>query len=144
MFYGQDRRQLRRVYVQAWAKHRRGEPLAGIEAIIVAIAARHPEYHALLETAESAVDRDWQPELGETNPFLHLAMHTAIEEGLSVDEPPGVRALYQVLLGQLPDEHAVQHHMMECLGEMLWQASRAGTLPDTGSYLACLRRLAAR
>ena len=35
----------------------------------------HPEYHALLDQPERYLERDYQPESGETNPFLHLSMH---------------------------------------------------------------------
>jgi hypothetical protein len=141
MLFGQNRRELRHVFIHAWQKHRAGQPLEGAEHLIARVAERHPEYHALLDDAES-VTRDWSPDQGESNPFLHMAMHLAIEEGLMLDEPRGVRALYQSLLGRFPDEHVLQHGMLDCLGEMLWQAQRAGLPPDTGTYLDCLRRLA--
>ena len=107
----------------------------------VQVLLRHPEYHPVLEQSEAARERDYFPEAGETNPFLHLGMHIAIEEQLSIDQPPGIRGLYQKLLSRYPDEHAVQHHMMECLGEMLWQASRQKTAPQETVYFDCLRRL---
>jgi hypothetical protein len=55
----------------------------------------HPEYHRVLEDRERYLDRDWKPEGGDTNPFLHIAMHLAIEEQLSIDQPPGIRAAVQ-------------------------------------------------
>jgi hypothetical protein len=30
--------------------------------------------------------------------------------------------------------------MMECLGEMIWQAQRGGTQPDAAVYLECLEK----
>jgi len=138
MLYGQDRRELRQVFFRAWRKHRTGEPLEGAERLIVAVALRHPEYHDLLGQPEPGADRDWLPELGETNPFLHLSMHIAIEEQLAIDQPRGVRLQYARLCRQFGDEHAAQHRMMECLGEMLWRAGRAGVQPDMQVYLDCL------
>ncbi|MEK7758189.1 MAG: DUF1841 family protein, partial [Pseudomonadota bacterium] len=70
MLYGQDRRELRQVYFRAWRKHAAGEPLEGAEQLIVTVALRHPEYHALLDRPEAGEDRDWLPEMGESNPFL--------------------------------------------------------------------------
>ena len=140
MLTGQDRGQTREVFFRAWRAHREGRPLEGVEKLIVQVALRHPEYHPVLEQSEAARERDYFPEAGETNPFLHLGMHIAIEEQLSIDQPPGIRGLYQKLLSRYPDEHAVQHHMMECLGEMLWHAGRAGTAPDPQLYLTCLAR----
>jgi len=141
MFISQDRTQTREVFFRAWRAHREGRPLAGVEQLIVQVALRHPEYHALLDRPEDARDRDYAPESGQSNPFLHLGLHIAIEEQLSLDQPRGTRNYYQKLLRQLPDEHAVQHRMMECLGEMLWRAQRDATSPEESVYLACLRRL---
>ncbi len=141
MFVSQDRTQTREVFFRAWRAHRAGQPLAGVEQLIVQVALRHPEYHALLDRPEHARDRDYALESGQTNPFLHLGLHIAIEEQLSLDQPRGIRGYYQKLLQQLPDEHAVQHRMMECLGEMLWRAQRDATAPEESDYLACLRRL---
>ena len=141
MFAGQDRGQTREVFFRAWRAHREGHPLEGVEKLIVQVVLRHPEYHALLEHPEPARERDYFPESGETNPFLHLGMHIAIEEQLSIDQPRGIRGYYRKILMRLPDEHAAQHHMMECLGEMLWQANRQATAPQETVYLDCLKRL---
>jgi len=108
------------------------------------VLLRHPEYHSTLEQSEATRERDYFPETGDTNPFLHLGMHIAIEEQLSIDQPSGIRGLYQKLLSQHPDEHALQHYMMDCLGEMLWQANRQASAPQETVYLDCLRRLASK
>ena len=140
MLYGQDRRELRQVYFRAWRKHSANEPLAGAEHLIVTVAQRHPEYHDLLGKPEAGEDRDWLPELGEANPFLHMGLHIAIEEQLAIDQPHGIRLHYAHLCRQYGDEHAAQHRMMECLGEMLWRAGRDGVQPDMQVYLDCLGR----
>jgi hypothetical protein len=136
--YGTDRAGLREVFFRAWRKYRAQEPLEGIERLVVDVALRHPEYHTFLDDPESHAERDFFPELGETNPFLHLAMHLAIEEGLAIDQPRGLRDRYRALLGRQPDEHAAQHSIMECLGEMLWRAQRTGTPPDEAAFLRCV------
>lgn len=143
MLLGQDRRQTREVFFRAWQRHRENLPLEGVEPLIVAIALRHPEYHALLESPAQAEDRDYLPEGGQTNPFLHMGMHIAIEEQLTLDQPRGIRAQYQRLCARLADEHTVQHHIMECLGEWLWHAGRGSAAPPPETdYLDCLARLA--
>ena len=113
MYAGQDRGETREVFFRAWRAHREGRPLEGVEKLIVQVLLRHPEYHPALEQSEAARERDYFPETGDTNPFLHLGMHIAIEEQLSIDQPPGIRTYYQKLLRRYPDEHTVQHHMME-------------------------------
>ena len=107
------------------------------------IVMLHPEYHAVLEDRERYLDRDWKPEGGETNPFLHLSMHLAIGEQLSIDQPPGIRAAVQRLARKLDSEHEARHAVMDCLAEVIWQAQRNGVAFDNAAYLACLERKAA-
>lgn len=140
MLYGHDRRQMRAVFFRAWHKHRGGQALEGVERQVVAVVLRHPEYQALLDTSDASAERDWLPELGESNPFLHMALHIAIDEQLATDRPPGVRALFALLCERTADEHAAQHAVMECLAEVLWQAGRTGQPPDDHSYIDCLAR----
>lgn len=142
MLYGTDRRQLREIIFKAWRKQATGEPLEGVEPLIVAVARRHPEYHAVLDNEDRHADRDYDPASDEHNPFLHLAFHMAIEEQLAVNQPPGVREHYQRLCLLLGDEHAAQHKIMACLSEMLWQAGHHGTPLDENVYLDCLQQAA--
>jgi len=139
-----DRGALRDVFYRAWAKQARGEPLEGIETLVAHIAGQHPEYHALLDDPGMNRDRDFQAGFSDTNPFLHMAMHIAIEEQIDIDQPRGIRARYQQLLTRWPDPHTVQHRMMDCLAETVRQVSQGGDPPDESGYLACLDRLSAR
>jgi len=142
MLFGQDRDQLRAVYVQAWNFYRQGKPLEPLQAQIVTVIEQHPEYHSLLENADQAMSRDYLPELGETNPFLHMGMHLAIQDQVSTDRPAGIRKLYEQLLSRMSDSHELQHKLMECLAEMIWQAQRSGESPDEERYIACIKALA--
>lgn len=139
--YTHDRKQLRAVFFRAWENYRNRRPLAGAEKLIVDVIVRHPEYQTLLDDPDTFQDRDYSPDFGMANPFLHLSMHVAVEEQLSIDQPGGVRARYQRLLEKTGDAHAAQHQMMECLGEMLWQMQRHGGAPDAAVYFGCLDKL---
>ena len=138
--YGSDRKQLRQFFLDTFARAQAGEPLEPIQSVVAGIIRMHPEYHALLADPES-VDRDHFPEAGDTNPFLHMAMHVAIAEQVQADRPAGVRELYLKARDRLPDNHAVEHAVMECLGRVMWAAQREGRAPDERAYLDCLRRL---
>jgi hypothetical protein len=89
---------------------------------------------------------EYRVEDGRTNPFLHLSMHLAIAEQLSIDQPPGIRAAYERLVRRRGDKHRAAHDVMECLGEVVWAAQRTGQAlpPDEMSarYLDCLARQA--
>jgi hypothetical protein len=141
MYASQDRGATREIFFRAWRNHLDGKPLEGIERLLVQVALKHPEYHAYLIDAESHRDRDFTGYSGEANPFLHMGLHVAIEEQLTLNEPRGIREIYQALLARNPDEHVVQHHIMECLGQWIYQAQRQNTGLDPSSYLECLKRL---
>ncbi|MGB0723003.1 MAG: DUF1841 family protein [Gammaproteobacteria bacterium] len=144
MIFSNDRNALRAQYLDAWRKANAGAPLSPLEQQIAAVVGEHPEYHPMLENRDRALGADYQPEGGETNPFLHMGMHLALREQLSTDRPTGFRALYQALTQAHSDAHAAEHRIMECLGEALWRAQRTGTPPDEQGYLECLRKLAGR
>ncbi|HXS51524.1 MAG TPA: DUF1841 family protein [Usitatibacter sp.] len=122
-----------------WAKHRAGEALTPLESLALSVVLEHPEYHRVLEDRERYLDRDWRPEGGETNPFLHFSMHLAIEEQLSIDQPPGIRAAVQALERRL-GAHEARHEVMDCLAETIWQAQRNRAPFDNTVYLDCLAR----
>jgi hypothetical protein len=138
--FAPTRDEARRFMVDAWAKYRAAQPLSGLEQKAVELIALHPEYHALLEDPEGHVARDYGPEGGEINPFLHLSLHLAVAEQLGIDQPPGIRAEFDRLRAARGDDHAALHAVLECLGETLWQAQRLKSAPDAEVYLACLRK----
>ncbi|MGH8224284.1 MAG: DUF1841 family protein, partial [Woeseiaceae bacterium] len=74
-------------------------------------------------------------------PYLHLGLHLAIRDQVATDRPPGIRALFERLAAAAGDAHAAEHGMLECLAESLWEAQRAGIMPDEKRYLEGLRRL---
>jgi Domain of unknown function (DUF1841) len=138
-----SRDQVRRFFCAAWTKHRDRLPLVGAELTAADIAARHPEYHALLEGGDEALDRDWLPEGGQMNPFLHLSLHLAIHEQLSIDQPPGIRAAFEALHARM-EPHAAEHVLVECLGETIWRAQREGQPMDAIAYVEQIRRAASQ
>lgn len=146
--FNPSREDVRRFFCEAWRKRGAGEIVTPLEALALKWIDAHPEYHALLADAEGAVAADFSIERGQSNPFLHLAMHLAIEEQLSIDQPPGIRELFAQLAARRGDAHAAMHATMDCLGRVLWEAQR-GTLPAdpqaiNDAYLSCLRRQAGR
>ena len=141
MIFGNDRNQLRRFYLDAWRKQQAREELTPLEKIVADIVTLHPEYHALLQDEDKALASDFGVEGGQTNPFLHMGMHIAIHEQLGMGRPEGIREAYQTLVAKLGDHHSAEHQMMECLGQVMWEAQRNGTPPDELVYLACVRKL---
>ena len=139
--FNPSREQVRQFFCAAWKKHQEHLPLVGAEVTAADIAARHPEYHALLADSASALDKEWTPEGGQTNPFLHLSLHLAIYEQVSIDQPPGIRAAWESLRARM-DPHAAEHVLLECLGETIWRAQRQGGPMDALAYVDAVRRKA--
>jgi hypothetical protein len=136
--FNPTRDEARQLFFDSWRKRREGALLTPLEDLIAQLIAKHPEYHAVLESPDRHQDQDYAPESGVTNPFLHLMMHLTIEEQISIGQPHGIREHFRRLSDHFQSEHEAQHRMMECLGEMLWQAQRSGSAPDAAIYLACL------
>jgi hypothetical protein len=140
MLFDPSRDEARNFLFESWRKHRGRELLSPLEDLAAQLIAKHPEYFAVLENPHQYQEKDYLPEHCATNPFLHLMMHLTIEEQISIDQPPGIRAHFVRLTRKLESEHDAQHRMMECLGEMIWQAQRNHTQPDAAVYFECLEK----
>ena len=139
--FNPSREEVRETFFGAWRKYRAGQPLAGIEALALDAILAHPEYHDALDHPERTRDKDY---FDESNPFLHMSLHVALEEQLSIDQPPGIAKCFQALLARHQDRHAALHQALECLAETVWRAQRDGAPPDAGAYLECLAARALR
>ena len=140
---------VRRFFCDTWRKHREGAVLSPLEAVALDWMLKHPEYHGEFDDLDAALAREYEIDDGRTNPFLH-----------HVDAPGDRRATFDRSAARHPsrfptnwsarrgDEHAAMHDVMECLGEAVWSAQRAGqALPAdemSARYLDCLKRRAAR
>ena len=136
-----SREQVRETFFGAWRKYRAGEPLVGIETIALDVILAHPEYHSILNAPERYRERDY---VDEANPFLHMSLHVALEEQLSIDQPPGIAQRFRSLVARHGERHPALHEAIECLAETIWRAQRDHAPPDGAAYLACLERRSRR
>ena len=141
--FNPSREQVRQFFCEAWRKHRERLPLEGAEVTAADLIEHHPEYHALLENPQAAIEQEFTPDGGQMNPFLHLSLHLAIADQISIDQPPGIRAAYQALRNRL-DVHDAEHAILECLGEALWRAQGEGGNIDVVAYMESIRRTAGK
>ena len=139
MMFTPSREQVRRFFCEAWRKYRERLPMEGAETTAADLIAEHPEYHPLLEAPDTAIEREFTPEGGQMNPFLHLSLHLAIAEQISIDHPPGIRGIYQCLR-RSHEVHDTEHKLMECLGEEVWHSQQPGGGFSSERYLESLRR----
>lgn len=142
MIFGQDRNELRAMYADAWRKRCDKLPLTPLETQIADVIALHPEYHS--DVTSDDLDRDYAPDGGQTNPFLHMGLHLGIREQVATNRPAGIATVHQTVVAKLGDAHAAEHAMIECLAETLWEAQSQNRPPDEQKYLERLQRLAGR
>ena len=116
--------------------------MGALETIAGMWINEHPEYHAELADAETALATMYDAEDGKANPFLHLSMHLSISEQCSIDQPRGIRQAVELLTAKKDSLHDAHHDTMECLGQMVWESQRAGRPPDGDAYVACVQRRA--
>ncbi|MGO9037613.1 MAG: DUF1841 family protein [Steroidobacteraceae bacterium] len=140
---GHTRDQLRQSYADAWRKRLARSPLTPLESMIADVIELHPEYRAIVENLDTATAFEADATGATENPFLHMALHLAVREQISIDRPSGIRELLRALQARLGDEHGAEHALMEALAETLWQAQRDGRAPDERHYLQLASRRAA-
>lgn len=137
--FSPSRDEVRQFFFDTWSRYRRGESLSALQTQALQVILLHPEYHPLLDDPQTHAGRDYGPESGTLNPFLHLSLHLAVEEQLSIDQPHGLRAAFERLASR-HGEHDARHAVLECLGETVWEAQRSGQPPDEAAYLECVAR----
>ncbi|MBL8383647.1 MAG: DUF1841 family protein [Burkholderiales bacterium] len=138
--FNPSRDEVRRFFFEVWRKHGAREVMTPLESQALDWVLEHPEYHAMLGDPDTYLARDWLPDAGEVNPFLHLSLHLSVAEQVSIDQPSGLRAQFERLAQKHGSLHEAAHDVLECLGETIWKAQRDGTAPDGAAYLDCVRR----
>lgn len=140
--FNPSRDQVRTFLIEAWQKRQSGGVLTPLETMAADLIELHPEYFGDLQNPQ-ALERDFSVEKGRTNPFLHLSMHLAIAEQVSIDQPPGIRAAYSRLAARL-GEHDATHEIMECLGQIIWESQRLGQPLNNEAYIDLIERRATK
>jgi hypothetical protein len=138
--YTSERDKLRQHYVDIWHKARHNQPLDALEQQIAQVIEQHPEYHKMLENHQH-IKNEYLPEMGETNPFLHMGMHLGIREQVATDRPKGIAHVHKVLSLKFGSILDAEHKMMDCLAEALWNSQKYQQAPDEAAYQACLNKL---
>jgi len=136
----QKRENTRQVFFKAWYKKQKGQALEALEKQVATLIEQHPEYHSFFAD-EKNIDHDFSSEKQVVNPFLHLGMHLAIADQLALQQPAGIRELYQRLAQHYSDVHEAEHQIMNCLAYWMQQPQTQGETLDYSPYMQCLQKL---
>jgi hypothetical protein len=140
--FNPSRDEVRAFFFEAWRKFNAQLTLTDLEKMAVGVMHMHPEYHAILNAPEQYKHQVYFPEMGETNPFLHMSLHLSVLEQISINQPTGIQQIYAKLQTQHQNEHDAQHDILECLAETIWLAQRNQTGLDANHYLTLLQQKA--
>jgi len=138
--FNPSRDEVRDFFFQSWAKFKQQLGLTDLEKIAIGVIQMHPEYQPILDAPEQYKQQDYFPELGETNPFLHMSLHLSVLEQISINQPIGIVDVYAKLKLTHQEEHAAQHDVIDCLGETIWHAQQNKTAIDATYYLQLLNK----
>lgn len=133
---------VRRYFCGIWQKYENGTPMEPLEMVAWEWIRQHPEYHEELANVNRALEAEYSPEAGKSNPFLHLSLHLAISEQRAIDQPRGIREAMDVLEHRLGSAHDAAHQAQECLVEALWQSQRYNRPLDGTTYVNAVRQRA--
>ena len=137
MFYTQNRSEQRQFLANAWQKFLDKKILTPLEHQLTQVIKNHPEYHQLIGNTKS----DFFPEQGEVNPFLHINLHLALQEQFSINQPHGIKEIYQKILKKSVDEHTAEHKMMDCIAQMIFLSQKNKTPMSHKNYIKCLKSI---
>jgi hypothetical protein len=135
--FSNNRDEYRKVFFDAWQKHKTQQILEPLEAQLIEIMLLHPEYHAILDNPETQQTKDFD----SSNPFLHMSLHLGIREQVATNRPQGIREVYIDLAEKYQDIHVAEHNMMEYLAAILWEGQKNGKMPEEADYLEGLKKL---
>ena len=140
--FNPSRDEVRDFFFNTWSQFKAQKPLTDLEKIALSVIHMHPEYQPILDAPAQFKHQEYFPEFGETNPFLHMSLHLSILEQISINQPIGIAGIYAALKLKHQNEHSfehkAQHDILECLGEVIWQAQRTHAPYDAEAYLQCM------
>ena len=138
MIYTNNREAYRQSFCTAWQKHKKGLACEPLEMKLIEVILAHPEYHAYLEKSTSHPPQEFVP---EENPFIHMSLHLALRDQLHLDRPLGIKQIANQLFAKYAESHYVEHLLIQCLAQILWEAQQKGVTPNEDLYLQYLKEL---
>lgn len=128
----------KKLFFEIWRKVKAGLSLKGEARLIGKIMLEHKEYHNTWEFADILEEVEYDPNT-EVNPFMHITVHTIIENQLARDEPKGIRKIFKEMMTQEKDRHQVIHRIGAALTEEMWEMMKERRPFDETNYFKSLK-----
>jgi len=120
-----------------WERSQRGEAVAGEEARLAAVMKEHPEYQVAWESPQHLSEST----IGGVNPYLHVTMHTIVENQLAQNEPPEAAQALERLLAAGVSRHEAIHRIGNLMLRQIWRIQRERQSFDRQAYVLALKSL---
>jgi len=131
----------REYFCRIWSGAKEGkiEAFTSEERKLVSIMFEHPEYRRQFEMIDSVGDHGIDP-APEANPFIHVAMHSVIENQLASKKPIEVYQFYLALRKKKLNHHDALHLLMAIMAPLIFKVVRSHEAFDEGYYVRLLRK----
>jgi hypothetical protein len=114
--------------------------LAADDRQLAKIMLEHDEYHHQFEIADLLADHKFNPET-DVNPFIHVTIHSVIENQLATKEPIEAFQFYNEVRRRGADRHETVHLIMAIFLPLLFDVLKNERDFDEKFYTFLLRRL---
>jgi hypothetical protein len=127
-------------FFEIWQKASEEEKLEGEEASIAAAMLEHGEYYDTWEKADTLANYEYDPET-DVNPFLHVTIHSIVENQIAMNTPREVRTTLEKLEAKGESHHEAVHKIGTALIEEIFRTMKHNKPFDQKRYIQNLKRL---
>jgi len=115
------------------------ESLSGEAGRLATVMLEHEEYHNQFEIADHLHDHEYDVDQ-ETNPFLHIAIHTVVENQLEARDPIEVYQFYNAMRKHAVPRHDIVHMIGAIVAPLIFDVKQEGKPFDLGRYVRILKK----
>jgi len=128
-------------FIQIAGKLKQGTPLSsGEELLISEIMSQHPEFIPIWELGDlSAAPQEINGEV--VNPFVHTALHLAMEKQIDINDPVEVVEVIDRLIKKGMDRHDIIHQIGGVYASLYFSSLRKGEMFEEFSYIELVRQM---
>ena len=140
--YGEMRELSHERFYTLWQRAKAGEPLEDEDARTVQVMRDHPEYFDTWEHANEFLQE--QVVINGVNPFLHLLIHSTVENQIARNDPPEARAVVEYKTSCNIPRHDVIHEIGNEVTKMIWTVLHDNKPADNDAYRRKLAKMLPR
>ena len=137
LFRGQDRLLMHKIWQHA--KENTLDQLSEEEQMMGKVMLEHEEYHLFFEFADELVDFEFNAET-DVNPYLHVIIHTIVENQLKTKEPIEAYQFYIAMQKKKMPRHDIIHLIGLVMTPFILHTFKANKPFDVELYTRLLRK----